>query len=161
MARAEPKICSLVFLRRGDEILLAMKKRGFGQGLWNGAGGKIEPGESIEQGMIREAQEEIGVTPIRFRKVAINYFHTDEGEQPWGNLGHTFLCDQWRGEPCETDEMAPRWFKLSDIPYDRMWEDDYLWLPLILKGKLLRTEFTFDVRDHLLSAHIDIVGALD
>jgi len=31
-----------------------MKKRGFGQGKWNGFGGKVEPNESIEQAAIRE-----------------------------------------------------------------------------------------------------------
>ena len=47
------KTLSLLFLRREDEILLAMKKRGFGKGRWNGVGGKVEVGESIEQAMIR------------------------------------------------------------------------------------------------------------
>ena len=154
------KQCTLVFLRRGGEILLAMKKRGFGQGHWNGAGGKIEPGETIEQAMIREAEEEIGVRPTRFRRVAVQHFRTVEGERPWANITHTFLCDEWRGQPHETDEMAPRWFRLADIPYEQMWDDDFLWLPLILKGKLLRTEFTFDADDRMLSAHINIVQNL-
>jgi 8-oxo-dGTP pyrophosphatase MutT (NUDIX family) len=41
---------TLLFLHKPDEqkILLAMKKRGFGEGKWNGVGGKREPGESIE-----------------------------------------------------------------------------------------------------------------
>jgi 8-oxo-dGTP pyrophosphatase MutT (NUDIX family) len=36
-----------------------MKKRGFGEGRWNGVGGKVEPGESIEAALIREAKEEV------------------------------------------------------------------------------------------------------
>ncbi len=46
------------------EILLAMKKRGFGKGRWNGVGGKPDPekgDKSIIDCAIREAQEEIGV----------------------------------------------------------------------------------------------------
>ncbi len=54
---------SLLFLLREDEILLVMKKRGFGSGRWNGVGGKFESGETAEQATIRECQEEIGVTP--------------------------------------------------------------------------------------------------
>lgn len=151
--------CTLVFLRRGDEILLAMKKRGFGKGRWNGAGGKVEPGETIEQAMVREAQEEIGVTPLRFRKVAANRFHgTGAGGKVWGNVGHTYICEEWRGEPSETEEMAPRWFELANIPYHEMWEDDALWLPLVLAGKYLRTDFAFDEHDHMRSAHIDILA---
>jgi len=57
--------------------------------------------------------------------------------------------------------MAPRWFKLSDIPYGDMWEDDEMWLPLLLRGKLLRTVFTFDEADQMLDADIRIVQSLD
>jgi len=57
---------TLLFLIKDDQILLAMKKRGFGAGRFNGVGGKVEPGETIEQALIRESQEEINVTPIEF-----------------------------------------------------------------------------------------------
>ena len=42
------KVLTLAFVRRPSEILLGFKKRGFGVGLWNGFGGKVEPGETIE-----------------------------------------------------------------------------------------------------------------
>lgn len=42
-----PKRLTLVLLEKGSEILLGLKKRGFGKGLWNGFGGKVEPGEEI------------------------------------------------------------------------------------------------------------------
>ncbi len=42
------KILTLCFFERGDEVLLGMKKRGFGVGLWNGFGGKVEAGEAVE-----------------------------------------------------------------------------------------------------------------
>lgn len=58
---------TLLFLIKDDHVLLAMKKRGFGAGNWNGVGGKIEAGESIEQALVRECQEEIGVTPISWK----------------------------------------------------------------------------------------------
>ena len=43
------KVCTLVlvFRKETSEVLLGMKKRGFGVGKWNGFGGKVEPGESI------------------------------------------------------------------------------------------------------------------
>ena len=57
------KHVTLLFLIKDDsqEILLAMKKRGFGEGKFNCTGGKIEEGETIPQAAIREAKEEIGV----------------------------------------------------------------------------------------------------
>lgn len=60
-----PKRLTLVLLRATidakDQILLGMKKRGFGMGKWNGFGGKVEPGETIEEGALREMAEESGV----------------------------------------------------------------------------------------------------
>ena len=44
------KLVTLLFLRRDGQILLAMKKRGFGEGKWNGVGGKVEPGETARHG---------------------------------------------------------------------------------------------------------------
>lgn len=44
-----------------NQILLCMKKRGFGVGKYNGSGGKVEGNESLEQAAIRELQEETGI----------------------------------------------------------------------------------------------------
>lgn len=137
-----------------------MKKRGFGAGRWNGAGGKVEPGESIEAGMIRECQEEIGVRPLAYTKVAIHDFRGLKDGEPWGNIGHTYICNKWEGEPAETEEMAPQWFAITDIPYDDMWQDDKLWLPLVLDGKLLETRFQFDEQDTITEMAINEVAKL-
>lgn len=149
------KICTLLFLLRDDEILLAMKKRGFGAGHWNGVGGKIEPDETIEGAAIRECQEEIGVTPTDLEKVATHDFIFPEGTE---NIkAHTFITKSWEGRPTETEEMAPKWFKLTDIPYTEMWDDDIVWLPLVLQGKKLQTNFTFDDDNHMISTKLNII----
>lgn len=146
---------SLAFLLRNDEILLAMKKRGFGAGKLNGAGGKVEPGETIEQAMVRECQEELTITPTTFHKVAYHDFILGaDTDQPWHQWAHAFIVTEWEGEPAETEEMAPGWVKLSDIPYDQMWDDDIHWLPLVLEGKLLDTTFTFNSDEQMMTKAI-------
>ena len=52
---------TLCLLKKDNQILLAMKKRGFGEGKYNGVGGKIEEGETPEEGTIREIEEEFGI----------------------------------------------------------------------------------------------------
>ena len=63
---------TLCLLRKENKILLAMKKRGFGTGKYNGVGGKIENGETLNEAMIRETKEEIGVIPTKYEKVRRN-----------------------------------------------------------------------------------------
>ena len=58
-----------MFAKKKDKVLLAMKKRGFGAGKWNGVGGKVKDGETIKQAAIRE--QESGVTLQSLEKVAV------------------------------------------------------------------------------------------
>ena len=150
--------CSLLFLLRDNEILLAMKKRGFGADRYNGVGGKLEPGETPEQAAVRECQEEIGVMPSGMTKVAVHDF-TFPGGRPTMHV-HVFITSEWQGEPSESEEMAPEWFTLNDIPYKQMWQDDIVWLPLVLDGKKLKCCFSFDTAENMVSAQLDIVTAL-
>ena len=57
------KVASLCFLvdKKNKRVLMGMKKRGFGAGKYNGFGGKVEAGETIEEAVIRELWEESGV----------------------------------------------------------------------------------------------------
>jgi len=55
------KILTLCIIHQHPKILLGMKKRGHGEGKWNGFGGKVEEGETIEEATRRETKEESGV----------------------------------------------------------------------------------------------------
>lgn len=151
---------TVLFLRRGNELLLAMKKRGFGEGKYNGVGGKLEAGETLEQATIRECQEEIGVTPRTFTAVAELDFIQDVDENPWHMYVYAYLCDEWQGEPTESEEMAPQWYTIDTIPYQQMWDDDIHWLPRVLKGEKLTGTFYFDSNDTLTSHDITTVDTL-
>lgn len=156
------RVHTIALLRRGDEILLAMKKRGFGTGKWNGAGGKVEPGETVEQGMIRECQEELSVTPTAYEKVAyIDFILAADTHHPWHQYAHIYIVTEWTGEPVETEEMSPLWFHKTYIPYADMWDDDAHWLPLVLAGKRITGRFTFDSSEHTMTKEVQEVEAFD
>jgi 8-oxo-dGTP pyrophosphatase MutT (NUDIX family) len=143
---------TLLFLIKRDsageplEICLAMKKRGFGEGRWNGVGGKVDEGESIEEATTREASEEIGVQVTSLTKVAELDF-TFPHNAAWNQTVHTYFATAWEGDPTETEEMRPEWFPVDAIPYAEMWSDDILWLPRVLDGELLKGSFTFAEHD--------------
>ena len=55
-----------------------------------------------------------------------------------------FRAAGFRGDPVETEEAIPLWTPVDAIPYDEMWADDRLWLPLLLDGKRFDGRFLFD-----------------
>ncbi|MGH8035381.1 MAG: NUDIX domain-containing protein, partial [Lysobacterales bacterium] len=55
-------LATLVFVVRGDQILLINKKTGLGKGKVNGPGGKVDPGETPERCAMRECHEELGIS---------------------------------------------------------------------------------------------------
>ena len=146
---------TLLFLRDENRILLALKKRGFGKDKYNGVGGKVELGETPEEAMLRETEEEIGVTPIKYEKVGlIDFVEFVKGEKMNVNM-HVFVSSKWKGEPTESEEMKPKWFDISDVPYSQMFEDDKYWLPFVLQNKKIKANFEFDENWELLSHKIE------
>lgn len=148
---------TLLILRDGDKILLAKKKRGFGEGLYNGVGGKLKKGESVLDAMIRETQEEIGVTPTTYEKYGINEFLEFVNDEETNLVFHLFIATEWEGEPTESEEMVPEWFDIDSIPYDKMFKDDRYWLPLVLEGKKVRGKFEFDKEWNSLAREVKVV----
>lgn len=142
------------FILRGDnEILLAMKKRGFGVGKWNAPGGKVHPGELPIDTAARETTEEVGIIPQGLIEVArINFYFAQKPE--WNQQVIGFLAASWTGEPTETEEMKPQWFKYSDIPYSQMWADDYIWLPRVLAGQKVTGDFLFGENNNIIEHNL-------
>ncbi|MEP2776842.1 MAG: 8-oxo-dGTP diphosphatase [Luteolibacter sp.] len=132
---------TLMFVVRDGQILLIEKKRGHGAGKVNGPGGKIDPGESPLDCAVRETEEELLITVKNPHKVAELWFHMSDYP---GILCHVYFAEDFDGTPQETDEAVPLWVPLGEIPYDRMWEDDRHWLPLVLDGQTLLGKFTFE-----------------
>lgn len=132
----------LCLLIKKGEILLAEKKEGLGQGKWTGIGGKIEEGETLEEAVSRETLEEIGVTLISFRKVAVlNFLFPYKAD--WSQRVIVFLAEGWEGEPRESEEMRPHWFNIDSLPWSSMWDDYSYWLPRILKGECLEAVINY------------------
>ena len=132
---------TLMFIRDGNEVLLMRKLRGIGAGKINAPGGKIEPGETPLEGAIRETQEELLVTPLEPRKMGELFFAMSDLPDIFV---HVFMAKAFSGKAGETEEALPRWTRISEIPYDMMWEDDEHWLPRMLEGETFRGYFYFE-----------------
>ena len=154
MDRKPLKQTSLCLIVRGDEILLAMKKRGFGAGKWNGYGGKQHVDEDLETTAVRETQEEVGVIVAKedLQKISRMEFYFDNNPD-WDLVVHLYKVTKWKGEPVETEEMRPQWFKISEIPFDKMWLEDRYWMSRFLADQKFEGTFYYNSDGTAINNH--------
>ena len=146
---------TLCFVVRSGQILLIRKKRGLGAGKIVGPGGRVEPGETPLACAIREVQEELCVTPTRVAARGEHFFHFLDG---YTIRVFAFSAEGCEGTPRETGEAVPVWASLDAIPYPEMWEDNRVWMPLLLEGVPFSGRYVFDgdsMLDHALDHRFD------
>ena len=105
-------------IRSDGKVLLGLRSptKKTWPGHWDTIGGRVEDGESLDQALVREVQEEIGVTPAEFELIA-----TIRERRPeiYGDaLHHIYAVARWQGgEPANVcDEHTElRWFSVSEM----------------------------------------------
>jgi len=143
-----------VFNRAEGLLLMIEKRRGQGAGKWNVPGGKLHAGESEEAAAIRECEEETGIRPAAVTLAGRLEFYFPESKS-WDNTCAVFTAEAFTGTLVkESEECFAHWVKLDAIPFDRMWDDDKLWVPLLLRGKPFHRIYTFDAHDHMAAEEI-------
>ncbi|HEY9582762.1 MAG TPA: 8-oxo-dGTP diphosphatase [Candidatus Paceibacterota bacterium] len=148
----DKKILTLAIVHQSPKVLLGLKKRGMGEGRWNGFGGHVEEGETVEEAATRELEEEAGILASSLEKLGELTFEFKE--DPTLLLVHLFKVREFAGEPIETDEMRPIWFAETEVPFDSMWPDDFLWFPYFLAGRKFKGYFMLGDQDTLLEHEI-------
>ncbi len=126
---------TVCFLKKDDKYLLVLIEYGDSNRRWNGIGGMVNEHETFDDALIREIQEEVGVTIKidHLKKMAVIQ------ENPDFHL-HIYICDAWEGELHIVDETIKQlqWFVPATIPYDAMWPDNKYWLPEVLEGRKIK-----------------------
>ena len=141
---------TLVFIFDDTKVLLIEKKTGLGAGKVNAPGGKIEVGETAYDCAVRELNEEVGLQAQELTKMAeLRFLMSDHAD---------IFCTVFFGRALndvavETREAKPFWVDVDKIPYERMWADDRVWLPIALSGQRVLASFQFD-GDTMLSEWI-------
>ena len=122
---------TLIYVERGDEYLMlhrTKKENDLNRDKWIGIGGKFEENESPEDCMLREAQEETGLTLTSWRYRGIVTFLSDRWETEYM---HLFTADGYSGTLRQCDEGDLAWIKKSELLKLKLWEGDKIFLRLL------------------------------
>jgi 8-oxo-dGTP diphosphatase len=146
----EATLCEII---HGGRLLLQRKSAGrFGEGKWNGPGGKVRHGETPLECVVREVREETGLTVSSLTEHgAIDFYFGEKQDPDW--TVHIYSTSTFTGEPRGGDEGELKWWSLHEIPYGEMWPDDTHWLPVLLQGKRFTGVFVYDTGGTRLLRH--------
>lgn len=103
---------ALAVVLRGERVLLVRRANPPDAGLWGYPGGKVEPGETVEQAAVRELREETGV---RAEAGAVLVTLEVKGEGFHYAL-HAVACHYLSGKPCAADDVTDAdWVSFPDV----------------------------------------------
>lgn len=146
---------TIVFLQQGNNVWLAKKTRKIGKGLFNGYGGKIEPGESSTGSSMREIAVETGgiiLLPSNIQEVGEVVFHNFDDSNAHISTFKCFihLVKKWEGTPVSTEEMKdPQLFFTDNLPFGQMMPADGEWIPYVFSGNKAR--FNINVYQNIVN----------
>ena len=137
----------LCYLRKEDKYLLLLrnkKKNDYNANKWIGVGGKVEPGETIDEAAIREIKEETGYD-VGFLKCAGEILFINDDYQ---EMMYVYEVRDFSGQLITCDEGELRWVPVKEIDNYPMWEGDKEFLPLLFKGeKYFKMKLTYKNKD--------------
>lgn len=137
-----------------NQVLLGLKKTGFGKGKYCGIGGKVEAIESPKTAAVRELYEETRLTVYETSLQEVGFItFTFQAKPEWNLTSRVFMTLEWEGDPIETEEIIPYYFRVPAIPYQLMWQDSGLWLPYIFQGRYVKASFHYDRDNEHLASH--------
>jgi len=123
---------TLCFLHREGRVLLLHRRRSPNAGVWNGIGGKLEPGEDPYAACIREVREETGLAVADPHLRAVLVVTVQASGDVW--ILYVFAAPAPPGRPTPSDEGDLRWVAAGQIGSLRTPADLPLLLPHVLTG---------------------------
>lgn len=137
------KLATLCYVKQDGKTLMlhrVKKANDVHAGKWNGLGGKLEPGESPEQCVIREVREEAGLEIVRPRYHGLLIFADFAGDD-W--FVWVFTADQFSGDLAESSEGNLKWIPNAEVTSLNLWPSDPIFLPWLDTDKIFSARFQY------------------
>lgn len=141
-----PIEATLCYLEHGDRVLMIHRISRSGDvhfGKYNGLGGKLDPGESPLQCVLREVYEESGLRPRRVRFSGHIAFPAFDGHNDWS----VFLYRAFEPEgtlSADPPEGRLEWVPRSALLELPLWEGDRIFLPWVLEDRRFLARFVYE-----------------
>lgn len=138
------KLATLCYLRKNDQTLMihrVKKRNDIHQGKWNGLGGKLELGESPEDCVRREVEEESGLLVKKMWLKGFLSFPGFANDEDW--YAFVFVIPDYEGQLIESAEGDLKWVDNSELLQLNLWEGDRIFLPWLDKPGIFSGKFVY------------------
>jgi len=125
------------------------KDRDIHEGKWNGLGGKLLPGETPEECVVREVNEESGLLIINPKLCGVMTFPEFKDNEDW--LVFLFTVTEFSGQLIDSPEGELHWIEDEKVGQLNLWEGDRLFFNWLKEGVFFSAKFVY--RDKKLMTH--------
>ena len=149
-------LATLCYVRHNSHTLMLYrnkKRNDIHEGKWNGLGGKLEPGETPEECVIREVLEESGLIIRNPKLCGLLIFPKFKGND-W--YVFVFTATEFSGDLIDSPEGRLEWIPDEKILDLSLWKSDHIFMPWIREGTFFTAKFEYEgneMRRHQVVFH--------
>ena len=153
------KIGTLCYIKHNGQTLMLhriKKENDMHEGKWNGLGGKLDPGETPEECIIREVKEESGLTIQNPQLKGILTFPMFDGIDDW--MAFVFTASSFTGHLIASPEGNLKWINDDEIFNLNLWPGDRIFLKWLKEDRFFSGKFIYKNKqliDHHVVFHSD------
>jgi len=139
------QLATLCYVIDNDKTLMLFrnkKKNDVHEGKWNGLGGKFEQGETPEECVIREVQEESGLLIKNPKMHGFIVFPMFDGKKDW--YVFLFSSREFTGKLIDSKEGRLEWIPNNKLLDLNLWEGDPIFIPWMFQDKFFSAKFVYE-----------------
>ena len=138
------KLATLCYLKAQGKTLMIhriKKANDMHQGKWNGLGGKLDPGETPEECVIREVCEESGLTIVDPQLKGLLTFPNFANNEDW--YAFIFVAKKFQGHLTDSNEGVLKWIEDEQLLDLELWEGDKIFIPWLEQTGFFSGKFVY------------------